>query len=136
MKVLEILRLYELEQFSYAQIARHAGVGKSTVGDVLNKCKKAGIDYQKAQTMSAADLNEALHPDKSGPKRARAEPDFAKYHSEMQSSRRKNLEYIWTEEYRPEHPDGYSYSHFCFLYKQWCDRTGKEVVMPQGGLNL
>ena len=51
MKVLEILRLYEMEQFTYKQIGEHAGVGKSTVGDVIKRCKEAGINYQKAQSM-------------------------------------------------------------------------------------
>ena len=41
MKVLEILRLYEMEQFTYKQIGEHAGVGKSTVGDVIKRCKEA-----------------------------------------------------------------------------------------------
>jgi len=131
MKILEILRLYELGQFTYEQIGKHAGVGKSTVGDVIKRCKEAHINYQKAQLMNVADLNKVLYPSKSGPKKVRAEPDFPRYHAEMQASRRKNLEYIWTEEYRIEHPDGYSYSHFCFLYSQWCERTGKKVVMPQ-----
>ena len=130
MKILEILRLHEQERFTYAQIGIHAGVGKSTVGDIVKRCKDAGINYQKAQSMAAADINAILYPAKSGPKKTRAEPDFPRYHAEMQSSRRKNLEYIWTEEYRPENPEGYSYSHFCYLYGQWCKRTGKKVVMP------
>ena len=131
MKILEILRLYELDQFTYEQIGQHAGVGKSTVGDVIKRCKQADINYQKAQSMNTADLYAVLYPVKSGPKKVRAEPDFPRYHAEMQASRRKNLEYIWTEEYRVEHPEGYSYSHFCFLYNQWCEQTGKKVVMPQ-----
>ena len=130
MKVLEILRLYEMEQFTYKQIGEHAGVGKSTVGDVIKRCKEAGINYQKAQAMSVADLTAILYPARTGPKKARAEPDFPRYHAQMQSSRFKNLEYIWTEVYRPEEPDGYSYSHFCYLYGLWCNRTGKKVVMP------
>ena len=113
MKVLEILRLYEMEQFTYKQIGEHAGVGKSTVGDVIKRCKEAGINYQKAQAMSVADLTAILYPARTGPKKARAEPDFPRYHAQMQSSRFKNLEYIWTEVYRVEEPDGYSYSHFC-----------------------
>ena len=56
MKVLDILRLYEMEQFNYKQIGAHADVGKSTVGDVLKRCKEAGIDYQKALAMTTADL--------------------------------------------------------------------------------
>jgi transposase len=130
MKVLEILRLYEMEQFTYKQIGEHAGVGKSTVGDVIKRCKEAGINYQKAQAMSVADLTAILYPARTGPKKARAEPDFPRYHAQMQSSRFKNLEYIWTEVYRVEEPDGYSYSHFCYLYGLWCNRTGKKVVMP------
>ena len=131
MKILEMLRLYETGQFTYTQIGLHAGVGKSTVGDILKRCKEVEVDYEKAQQMSEAELEAILYPSKKGPKKARAEPDFPRYHSMMQSSRHKNLEYIWTEVYRIEQPDGYSYSHFCYLYGKWCEKTGKKVVMPQ-----
>ena len=85
MKVLEILRLYEMEQFTYKQIGEHAGVGKSTVGDVIKRCKEAGINYQKAQSMPVADLTAILYPARTGPKKARAEPDFPRYLSRQMS---------------------------------------------------
>lgn len=130
MKVIEILRLHESGLYTYQDIGVHAGVGKTTVGDILKRCREAGLNYEKAQTLSETELNAIIYPSRTGPKKVRAEPDFPRYYSEMQSSRRKNLEYIWTEIYRIECPDGYSYSHFCHLYTKWCNRTGKKVVMP------
>ena len=38
MKITEILRLREMG-LSYKEIAKGAGIGKSTVGDVLQLCK-------------------------------------------------------------------------------------------------
>ena len=58
MKILEILRLYELDQLTYEQIGQHAGVGKSTVGDVIKRCKQAmGEPDEQRKTA----LTEALY---------------------------------------------------------------------------
>ena len=50
MKITEILRLRELG-LSYQEIAKGAGIGKSTVGDVLKLCRANGLDYERARQM-------------------------------------------------------------------------------------
>ena len=48
----------------------------------------------------------------------RAVPDFARLHQELQSHRHLTLQ-LWWEEYHQNHPDGYSYTRLCELYRHW-----------------
>ena len=75
--------------------------------------------------------NKLVYPESFGPKQVKDEPDWESIHARLQSSRKLNLQYIWENEYRPEHPDGYSYSRFCAKYTDWKKKTGKKVVLPQ-----
>jgi transposase len=45
-------------------------------------------------------------------------PDFGSIRHELQRHRHLTLQLVW-EEYRQDHPDGYSYSRFCELYRHW-----------------
>ena len=131
MKITEILRLSEMKLFTYRDIAASVDCSKTTVGDILKRCKECGLTYESACSMTQDQINELVYPESFGPKQVKDEPDWESIHTRLQSSRKINLQYIWTEEYRPEHPDGYSYSHFCAKYTKWKDKTGKKVVLPQ-----
>jgi transposase len=45
-------------------------------------------------------------------------PDFGAIRQQLQHHRNLTLQLVW-EEYRQDHPDGYSYSRFCELYRDW-----------------
>ena len=85
-KILEILRLYELNQFTYEEIGPHTGVWKFTVSDVIKCCKIVDINYLQAQSMNAANLYAVFYPVRPGPRKVRAELNFPRYHAEMQDS--------------------------------------------------
>src|SRR4029077_15953548 len=55
-------------------------------------------------------------------------PDFGHLHEELQRHSHLTLQLAW-EEYRQAHPDGYGYSRFCELYRQWRQRL--DVVLRQ-----
>ncbi len=131
MKVSEILRLFEMNLFTYREIADSVGCSKTTVGDILSRCKTCGLTYATASTITQDEINALIYPDSFGPKQVKEEPDWEQIHARLQSSRKINLQYIWENEYRPEHPDGYSYSRFCAKYIAWKKKTGKKVVLPQ-----
>ena len=131
MKVSEILRLFEMNLFTYREIADSVGCSKTTVGDILSRCKTCGLTYATASTMTQDEINALIYPDSFGPKQVKEEPDWEQIHARLQSSRKINLQYIWENEYRSEHPDGYSYSRFCAKYIAWKKKTGKKVVLPQ-----
>jgi len=131
MKITEILRLKEMNLFTYRDIADSVGCSKTTVGEILNKCKECGLTYEAARSMTQDQINNLIYPDSFGPKQVKDEPDWEAIHARLQSSRRINLQYIWENEYRPEHTDGYSYSRFCAKYANWKTVTGKKVILPQ-----
>ena len=131
MKITEILRLKEMNLFTYRDISNSVGCSKTTVGDVLKRCKECGLTYDSACSMTQEQINELLYPDSFGPKQVKDEPDWDSIHARLQSSRKLNLQYIWENDYRPANPDGYSYSRFCAKYIEWKRATGKKVVLPQ-----
>lgn len=131
MKVTEILRLNEMRTFTYRDIATSVGCSKTTVGEVLKRCKECNLTYDDAKSMTQEKINELIYPESFGRKQVKDEPDWNLIHSRLQSSKRINLQYIWEEEYRPNNPDGYSYSRFCAKYVEWKKATGKKVVLPQ-----
>jgi len=131
MKITEILRLYEMKAFTYREIGDSVGCSKSSVGEIIKRCKECGLAYDDAKVLTQERLNELIYPDSFGRKQVKEEPDWDSIHNRLQSSRRINLQYIWEEEYRPNNPEGYSYSHFCSKYNAWKKVSGKKVVFPQ-----
>ena len=81
--------------------------------------------------MTQDQIDELIYPESFGPKQVKDEPDWDQIYAKLQSSRKINLQYIWENEYRAIHPDGYSYSRFCAKYNDWRKASGKEVVLPQ-----
>jgi transposase len=75
--------------------------------------------------MDEVELEKMLYP--SAREVSRPLPDFKYVHTER---RRKGvtLQLLW-EEYRVEHPDGYSYSQYCEHYKRFAGKL--DVVMRQ-----
>ena len=130
MIITEILRLKEMN-FTLREIGSSVGCSKTTVGEILSRCKECGLTYDDAKASSAERLKELIYPDSFGRKQVKEEPDWESIHKRLATSRRLNLQFIWEEEYRPEHPDGYSYSRFCARYNDWKDKTGKHVILAQ-----
>ena len=131
MKVIEILRLKEMNLFTYRDIAASVDCSKTTVGEILSRCKKHGLTYADASHMTQEQINEIIYPESFGPRQVKDEPDWEAIHKRLTSSKRVNLQYIWEEEYRPTNPNGYSYSRFCAKYAAWKKASGKKVVLPQ-----
>ena len=131
MRITEILRLKEMNSFTYRDIGKSVGCSKTTVGEIISRCKECGLTYSAAVSMTQDEIHALVYPESFGPKQTKEEPDWESIHAMLQSSKKMNLQYIWDEIYRPSHPDGYSYSRFCAKYSEWKDATGKKVVLPQ-----
>ena len=131
MKIVEILRLKAMNIFTYREIAQSVGCSKTSVGDVLSRCKECSLDYESARSMSADEINKLVYPESFGPKQVKDEPDWDTIHARLQASKKTNLQFIWENEYRSMHPDGYSYSRFCARYVAWKDANGKKTILPQ-----
>ncbi len=86
MKITEILRLKEMNLFTYRDIAQSVGCSKTTVGDILSRCKACGLTYEDARSMTRGRINELVYPESFGPKQVKDEPDWEAIHARLQSS--------------------------------------------------
>jgi len=128
-KIKEVLRLrYELE-LGLRQIARSCSISRATVTDYLDRAAKAGLTWPLPEDWDEGQLEKQLfhRPATEGTLR-RPPPDFSHMHEQLQRHRHLTLQLLW-EEYRQANPDGYRYSFFCDLYRQW--QRGQDVVLRQ-----
>jgi transposase len=129
-KLSELLRLRFELKLSQRQIARSCSIATGTVCEYLKRAKGAGVTWPLPEGWDEARLEEALF----GPSARRvyeshrSVPDFALLHEELQTHRHLTLQ-LWWEEYRQNHPDGYSYTRLCELYQRW--RRHLDVVLRQ-----
>jgi transposase len=126
-KLKEVLRLHSLG-LKQQQIARSCLIAQSTVHHYLKAAAAAGVKWPLPADWDDRQLEQAVAgtPRPIQIRRKNERPDFDAIRHELQSHRSLTLQLIW-EEYRQEHPHGYSYSRFCELYR---DRVRKlDVVL-------
>jgi transposase len=131
-KIIEILRLWEMG-LPQRQIADSVNCGRTTVGEIIRRCKSLGIDCARAAEVAAESgeaLRKLVYPAPGAAASAKKDPDWKAVHERLMARRRINLRYIWEEEYRPSATEPMSYSQFCRRYGAWLWDTGKKVVMP------
>jgi len=128
MSILEIMRLWE-QGFSQREIAVGVNCGKTTVNDVQQRCRQAGLTYAEASGMTNASIRARLYPSKDAAPE-KDSPDWEALHRWLQAGKRRNLRMAW-EEYRLENREGLGYSQYCRRYHEWRDATGKTVRMAQ-----
>lgn len=123
----EILRLRWGLKRSLRETAQSCGVGTTTVHDVVARAKAAQLAWPLPPELDDAALEEQLYPPVVG-RRERTVPDFQGMYRELKR-RGVTLELLW-QEYRAQHGEnGYGYSRFCDLYREW--RGQLDVVMRQ-----
>lgn len=125
-KTREILRLRLGLGLSLRDVGRSVCVSSSTVSETVSRAAVAGLGWPLPAELDDAALEARLYPAESE-QRNRPLPDFKRMHVEL---RRKGvtLELLW-QEYRAAHPDGYGYSRFCELYREFSG--GLDIVMRQ-----
>jgi transposase len=117
-KVREVLRLRHALGLSERQIAVSVGVSRSTVAEYLRRAGVVGITWPVPDGMHDAELERRLFTLPSfEPKPTRRLPDWHHVHKELKRHG-VTLLLLW-EEYRAQHVDGYGYSRFCDLYRDW-----------------
>ena len=117
-KIRQALRLKHALGLSERQIAVSVGVSRSTVAEYLRRAGVVGITWPVPEEMDDAELERRLFtPPSFEATPARAQPDWNHVHKELKR-RGVTLQLLW-EEYRADHVDGYGYSRFCDLYRDW-----------------
>lgn len=127
-KIREIMRLYYEKQLSQRAIAQVCRVSHSTVKEYVSRAAAAGLSWPLPEELSEAQLYRRLYPEKRKPAAAgKAPPDWQQVKQEL-SRKHVTLRLLWTE-YREGEPNGYGYSQFCELYRQW--KKALDVPMRQ-----
>ena len=118
----ELLRLRHSAGLSQHVIARSLGLAQGTISKYLGRARQAGLAWPLPPELDDDDRLEAhlFPPPPDLPPELRPKPDWAEVHREL---RRPDvtLTLLW-EEYKAREPDGFSYSWFCDLYKDWVGR--------------
>ena len=118
-KVREVLRLRHALGVSERQIAVTIGISRSTVGEYIRRAAVIGVTWPIPEGLDDTELERRLFTSPTfDEKPARPLPDWSHVHKELKR-RAVTLLLLW-EEYRAEHTDGYGYSRFCDLYRDWC----------------
>jgi transposase len=121
----EVLRLTHEAGLSERQIAGSLRIAASTVHRYLDRAARAGLGWPLTAELDDAALELALFPLLPPSTVPRIPPDFGWVHREL---RRKGVTLqLLHMEYLQAHPDGYQYSRFCELYRQWAGRV--DLVM-------
>lgn len=118
----ELLRLRHSSGLSQYAIARSLGLAQGTVSKYLWRARQAGLSWPLPVELDEDDRLEArlFPPPLDLPPDKRRKPDWAEVHRELRRAD-VTLALLW-EEYKAREPDGFSYSWFCDLYKEWAGR--------------
>ena len=118
-KIREVLKLRHEQGLSHQAVARACGVGLGTVNRYLRRAAECGLGWPLPADLDDAALEARLFP-RGAPVRDRVRPDCAHIHRELKRDG-VTLQLLW-EEYAGVHPDGYRYTQFCGIYRQWARR--------------
>jgi transposase len=127
-KIREVLRLSLGEKLSRRQIGAAVGLPYTTVADYLSRARRGGLEWPLPEDLDDRELEARLFVSSAQPaSRTRPLPDWEVVHQEL---RRKDVTLqLLHLEYKERHPDGYQYSQFCDLYREW--QRHIDVVMHQ-----
>lgn len=145
-KIREVVRLRWDRGASVREIAGACQIGRSTVDEYLHRAKAAGLSWPLPEEMSDAELESRLFPPRSHPgEPPRPLPDWSNVHRELGRQKGMTLMLLW-EEYKSKFPDGYCYSRYAALFRDWEQRSdvrmlqrhkaGEKVFTDWAGLKM
>ena len=118
-RIRHLLTMHFVAGASSRAIALELGIAPSTVREYLGRASAAGIGWPLAADMTDESLMARLFVNAGVRAGARfhAEPDWSALVGELKRPG-VNLLVLW-EEYRATHPEGYAYSRFCQLFREF-----------------
>jgi transposase len=120
-KIREILRLKWELKLSERVIARSCCISRSTVAEYVRRAEAAGLKWPLPEDQNDTQLFERLYPKTQQPTlKATFTPDWEKVHLEL-VKKGVTLSLLWVE-YLEKTPQGYGYSQFCQLYRNWAKK--------------
>jgi len=128
-KTREILRLHFESHLVPRQIASICKISRSTVQRCVERLRAAGLSWPLPADVDDAALERRMYPPLAVASAERGSlPDFAAIHKELKSRQNVTLQLLW-EEYKQTNTQGYAYSWYCELYREW--RRQLDVVLRQ-----
>ncbi len=141
----EVLRLKSECKLTNRNIAKSLSIARSTVGDYVRRAETAGLSWPLPDDLDDSRLEQILFNQiPHTPKDGRPPLNFSHVHKEL---KRKGvtLMLLW-HEYKEQNPQGYQYSQFCHLYRQWFDkldpvmrqdhRAGEKLFVDYSGMTV
>jgi transposase len=126
------------------EVAGACGLGCTTVVEYGYRAKAAGLVWPPPEDLSDAALEALLFPPSPPQDTDRPLPDWSRIRSEL-SRKGVTLTLLW-QEYRREHPNGYRYSRFSQLFREWegthsysmiqHHRPGEKLFVDFSGLTM
>ena len=114
-------------------IAQSLRLGLGTVNGYVGRARRAKLQWPLPERLDDDRLEALLFPPlPEVPADRRPMPDWGHVHREMRRAD-VTMALLW-EEYRAEAPDGFGYSWFCDLYREWVGRLKPTLrqVHPAG----
>jgi transposase len=116
----EILRLKLTLKRTHRIIMKAVGVSMGTVSGVMARATALGLDWKEVEALDDEALDVRLYGPRCTTRDARPLPDAAALHVEL---RRPGVTLVLLHlEYLEGHPDGYRYTKFCEVYREWLER--------------
>jgi transposase len=117
-KIREVLRLSWVQYRSIREVAVSCSLARSTVKEYLRRAEEAGLSWPLPDVDDGS-LEGLLFPSPplAVPGR-RSLPDWDYIDRELRKRKGVTRFLLW-QEYRSANPEGYAYSMFCDLYREW-----------------
>jgi transposase len=127
-KIKEVLRQKLMLGLTDSQIARSCSISRSTVAAYIRRAEESDLGWPLPEDLDDGTLERRLFGRTPKKGRRRAEPDFKAIHGELQRDRDVTMQLLWRE-YKEANPEGYQYSQFTHLYREWTKKL--DLVMRQ-----
>jgi transposase len=131
-RVKEILRQkFELKR-SHREVARAVGVSVGAVASAVSRAAAFDLDWAAVDALTEEALEQRLYGPRGGARDAtRPLPDAAALHLELRRTG-VTLQLLHLE-YLGRHPDGYRYTKFCEVYRDWLARRSPSMRQTHVG---
>ena len=120
-KIREVLRLKWSAQLSNRAIAKSCAIARSTVAECLERAADVGLSWPLPDGLDDTALELRLYPPVVCSDTVRFLPDWSFVQKEMKR-KGTTLALLW-DEYKATDPEGYQYSQYCKLYRDFLGRV-------------
>jgi len=127
-KIREVLRLKWQNGCRNKQIAISCDIARSTVREYIGRAQEAGLSWPLDPELNDSVLEDMLFPVKEAGSALERQMPSKEYLFRELKKKSVTLQLLWYE-HKQANPDGYQYSQFCNLYRQWVKKL--DVTLRQ-----